>query len=501
MNSRLVNAKLNIIISFICQILTIICGFVVPQLFIKTYGSEVYGVTASITQFLAYISLLEGGVAGVARAALYKPLAENNVVAISGIIEDVRSFFRIIGYIFIIYVLFLAVSFKQISNASCFDWLSTAILVLVISISTFAQYFIGISYSVLLQASQRQYICNIINISTMVINTVMIVILVNYGFSIIAVKLCSSIIFVFRPLLMWLYVRDNYTLIRGKRKNSKALSQKWSALGQHIAYFLHSNTDIAVLTIFGNLKMVAVYSVYHMVIAAIQNLTSSFTAGMEAVFGDMLAKEEHDELQKTFGYYDTLISMISVLLFSITAALIVPFIKVYTSGVTDANYIEPLFALLLVIASLLYCLRLPYHAMVVAAGHFKQTKIAGYGEAIINIITSITLVIKFGLIGVAIGTVVAVSFRFVFYVVYLKTQFFYRNLRLFGKRIIVNSASFVLVILACQIPLSMIDIAGYLLWLISAITTGIIALIIIFILNYIFYKKDMNSLFKKVKKR
>ena len=500
MGSRLGKAKLNILVSFICQVLTLVCGFIVPQLLIKTYGSETYGVTASITQFLAYISLLEGGVAGVARAALYKPLADNNVNATSEILQEIKYFFKIIGYVFVLYVVVLAIFFKSLSNVTCFDWASTALLVLVISISTFAQYFIGISYSVLLQASQRQYITNIINIITMIINTLFIVIFVELGLSIILVKLCSSIIFVSRPLLMRLYVQKNYKLIKIKNRNPQVLSQKWNALGQHIAYFLHSNTDIAVLTLFGNLKMVAVYSVYHMVVAAIQNLTSSFTAGMEAVFGDMLAKKEYTVLQRTFGYYDTLISFISLFLFSVTAALIVPFVKVYTNGVTDANYIEPLFAILLVIASAVYCIRLPYHSIIVAAGHFKQTQIAGYGEAVINILVSIVLVINYGLIGVAIGTVVAVLFRFIFYAIYLKNNIFYRNIAFFIKRTGINTLSFLLVVIVCQIPSRFIIVTGYFSWLLDSVICAIIALIILFALNYIFYQDDMKVLLQKVRK-
>ena len=37
--------------------------------------------------------------------------------------------------------------------------------------------------------------------------------------------------------------------------------------------------------------------------------------------------------------------------FGITSALIVPFVRVYTHGVSDTNYIQPLFAILLVVAN------------------------------------------------------------------------------------------------------------------------------------------------------
>ncbi len=50
---------LNIISSLMLQITILICGFVVPKLIITNFSSNVNGLISSITQFLAYISLLE----------------------------------------------------------------------------------------------------------------------------------------------------------------------------------------------------------------------------------------------------------------------------------------------------------------------------------------------------------------------------------------------------------------------------------------------------------
>ena len=135
---RSIKAKYNIVFSLLGQVVVMVCGIIVPQLLILGFGSEAYGATASITQFLAYISLLEGGIGGVARAALYKPLAENDIESINGIIREIRSFFRCIAYIFIVYVIVLACVFKDLAHVQCYDWISTFSLVLVISISIFA---------------------------------------------------------------------------------------------------------------------------------------------------------------------------------------------------------------------------------------------------------------------------------------------------------------------------------------------------------------------------
>ena len=377
MESRTRKAKRNIASSLMAQGVSAACGLIVPQMMIRAFGSELYGATASIAHFLAYISLIEGGIAGVARAALYKPLANGDVNAVSVVYNEITRFFRKIGIVFVIYSAVLACCYRSIAGNSSLEWLFSFGLVLVISISTMGQYFFGISNSILIQSDQRQYVINILSMLTLITNTLFIIMLTYIGCGIIVVKLVSSCIYILRPMVLTLYVKGHYKLLPVREcTRSISLTQKWTALGQHIAYFLHSNTDVVVLTIFADLKTVAVYSVYNMIIAGIRDLTSAFYNGLEAVFGNMYAKGELESLKKVFGYYETLISVISVTLYSATAALIVPFVKLYTMGITDTNYVNAEFAIMAVLAEIVYTLRTPYHYLSNAANRFKETRTA-----------------------------------------------------------------------------------------------------------------------------
>ena len=500
-DTRSSRAKKNIIVSLAGQLVTLLCGFIVPKLLLDAFGSEVYGATTSITQFLAYITLLEGGVGGVARAILYKPLAENDQHAISAIFGEMQKFFRVIACIFLVYVLILAGAFKSISGLESMDQLSTFLLVVIISISTFGQYFIGISNSVLLQAAQRSYVTNLINLLGTVVNAILTVILVSMNCSILTVKLISSCVFLLKPIVLWCYVRKLYSIQRKPKTNTRYLTQKWSGLGQHIAYFLHSNTDVVVLTCLASLKDVAVYAVYNMVVSHIQSLAASFVSGMEALFGDMLAKDEQPLLHKTFNLYETIISVVSIVMFSVTAVLILPFVRLYTAGITDTDYYAPAFALLLTLSSLLYCLRLPYHSLVIAAGHFRPTNWAAYGEALINVVASVLLVFRYGLVGVAIGTILATAFRFVYYIVYLSKNIFCRGIRLAVKRCLVNGATFLAVFAAGSGLISLVEITDYLLWLLCGAGVACVALGITLAMNYLFYRQDLTEAVKKLLRR
>ena len=496
MSEREKKAKLNISLSLLSQMITLLCGLVIPGLMISSFGSEAYGATTSITQFLAYITLLEGGIGGVARAALYKPLAEKNDYAISAVIYEIRKFFRIIALIFIIYVAILAISYKSISNIQCLDWISTAALVIVISISTFAQYFIGISYSVLLQADQKTYITQAVSLVTTVLNTVIIVLLVKMQCGLIMVKFVSSVVFTFRPIFMWIYVKKRYDLMEIKEHRDNYLKQKWDALTQHIAFFLHSNTDVVVLTVLSNLSLVAVYSVYNMVISNMQNLVTSFSAGIEALFGELYARKEYKELNKIFNYYETMLSAVSLFCYSVTAVMIVPFVNVYTKGINDADYIVPVFSFLLVISSLLFCLRFPYHSMIIAAGKFKETRWAAFGEALINITLSVILVKKYGLTGVAVGTVTAVLFRFIYYVYYLGKNVLHRRYLLFIKRIITDIVIFLTVCLAGSFICDQIEINNFVGWIYVAALICLVSGFVVTVYTLLIYRDDSQRIIR-----
>ena len=436
--TRTQKAKLNMFFSLLQQGIAFVCGLIVPKMMLNAFGSEAYGATASIATFLAYITLLEGGVGAVTRSALYKALAGKSNEQVSAVITETKSFYRKIAFAFTLYVLIIACFYKQISHNTVFDYWYSFGLVIVIALSTFAEYFVGISYSLLLQADQMNYIVMIFRIITTVLNTICIIVLTFLKCDLIIVKLLSGIIFVIRPVLLSIYVKRRYKLVT-INQTEKLLVNKKTAIGQHIAWALHNNTDITVLTIFVGEATVSVYSVYNMVIAQLQSILSSFSSGMEAVFGNMYANKEQENLQKAFGYYETFISLIGVALFSIASIMIVPFVRIYTSGLSDAKYDNPNFAIVLIIATMLYVFRMPYSQIIIAAGQFKETRMAAYGEAIINIVSSIILVIHFGIVGVAIGTVLATLFRLAFYVSFLSRHILQRGVFIWIKRMAVHS--------------------------------------------------------------
>ena len=417
MNEQEKKSRRNIITTLINQLVATACGIVIPKILISSFGSAAYGISVSIAQFLSYITLLEGGIGGVARAKLYGPLARRDRQAIGVVYHSVKHFFYYVAAAFLLYSIILGLFYHDLAHVTAFSRAYTFCLVLVISLTTLAKYVGGLANLTLLTADQKQYVNNYISIGTTFVNAVLVVTLARSGYDLLWVKLGSSLVFLIRPVLYAVYVRRHYQLPKiGQEKD--VLDQKWTGVGQHIAYFLHRNTDVVLLTLFADVRLVAVYSVYSLIISSIRAIAEAASGGMEAAFGELLASGRHDKLICAYKQYKVLLSAASVSLFCCTGILIVPFVRIYTQGVTDANYIQPVFAIVLIVAEAINCLILPCASLPIAADQMRQTRWGAYGEALINITVSCVLMQWQPLLGVAVGTLAATIFRGVYYMVY-----------------------------------------------------------------------------------
>lgn len=489
----------NIITSLLQQIVTVICGLIVPRAIIGTFGSSVNGLISSITQFLSYITLLEAGIGPVIKSALYKPIAKKDKTQIEKILKASQRFFRVISGIFIVYLIALCFIYPMIVSTE-FETGYTVSLILIIAISTFAEYFFGMVYKLYLQAEQKTYITSTIQIGTTILNAILVIILIKFGSSIQVVKLGSAFVFVLRPILQNIYVKKKYNINFKNVKEKYELKQKWDGLAQHIASVVHNNTDIAILTIFTNTVEVSVYSVYLYVVTGIKNMVQALTGGVDASFGDMIAKGEQENLNRSFRTYEFFYITLITSIYIIALVMMTPFVMVYTKGITDANYYRPIFSIIIVLAEFMWSVRQPYNDLVKVAGHFKQTNKGAWVEVFTNLIISIALVFKFGMIGVAIGTLVAMTIRTI--------EFMYHTSKYILKRSQMENVKRVAILIIetlIMVPIgfyisSFIEVNSYISWIGLAILVGIIALLGVGITNSITYRKDLKDLLGMIKR-
>jgi O-antigen/teichoic acid export membrane protein len=201
-----------------------------------------------------------------------------------------------------------------------------------------------------------------------------------------------------------------------------------------------------------------------------------------------------EKLNDFFGKVEWSIHMVTVFSFGCTSVLAVPFVKVYTYGVTDADYIAPLFSGLLTLANAAFCLRLPYHIMILAGGHYKETQKSYILAAIMNVVISVILVNSYGLIGVAIGTLVAMGYQTVWMAQYVSKHLLKWPFENFIKQLIID------ILIAIGGIFFTKDIilndVSYISWFIMAVKVAVIWMIVLIVINILFNRQKLLKVIK-----
>lgn len=487
--SRLKKTSYNIMAQGLYELVNFAVQLILPSLIIRNYGSAYNGLIASITQFLKYISVLTLGIAGPTRVALYKSLAENDIQRTSAIVNAHANYMRKVGMVLIGYTAMLCIIFPIITDSQ-FSTYEIVFLTIAIGIESISNYFLGITYTTLLTADQRLYVYNLFKTIITTITFVVSFILIYCSSTLQIIKLVAGFIFLVGMLFFSQKTAKEYHVDKTIPPDYSAIKQRKDALGHSVANIIHESTDVAVITLMCNVSMVSVYSVYSIVINGLKQLLNIFTVGIEAVFGNMIAKGEKDKLLRGLSCFELLIGIFVSVVFSVSGVLIIPFVSLYTKGVTDVKYIIPAYAITIISAQAFYCIRMPYVTLVQAAGHYKQTKYGAYMEAIINIVSSIILTVFWGIIGTAIGTLLANVFRTVQYAVYTQRNLAPRKISIFVKRLVWIVIS-ILATVIISYSLSLNQINSWKNWLLCGAVITFLAFIISIINALLLFKQDM----------
>ena len=436
---------INICLPVVQQIVSLVCGLILPRLIIKVYGSQINGLLSSITQFLSFISFMQLGVGAVAQAAWYKPLHDKDTKKISEIYVSAEKFFRTIAFIFLIYIAILSFVYPRVVNSG-FSNTYVVLLILIIAINMFTQYYFGITNQLLLIADQRAYVTIALQIIVTILNTIFSVFLILSGAGVHTMKVVASIISLISPIAMYIYVKKKYRINKKVKYTEEPIKQKWNGCMQHISSVIMDNADVMVLSVFSTLINVSIYNIYNLVFNGVKQVILSAFNSVQSIYGASLAEGDMDATNKMFDKSEKITHGIIVILFACTMSLCWPFVKIYTSNIKDADYRAPVFMALMILAQIIFCMRTIYYTLIKAAGHFKETQNSAFIEMILNLVISIIAVNKWGLAGVAFGTLIASIYRLIYCVIYLSKNIIKRKVSIFLKLLFKDSIFYIIML-------------------------------------------------------
>ncbi|RGC75723.1 sugar isomerase [Coprococcus sp. AM25-15LB] len=479
----------NIIFGFLGQIITLALGIIIPKLFITNLGSAANGLLSSVGQVLSYLTILEAGLGGASIQALYKPIGVNDQKKISEILSATNRYYKRTGKIYFLCVIGISVIYPFFINE--FTYFVTFSVVFLAGIPGALNYYYQGKFRVLLQAEGKSYIISNITTCITIITSVSKILLINMGCNIIHLQIAYCAIALIQIFIYQFYFWKKYGWVNlGANPDFDAISEKGSVLIHQIANLILTNTDIIILTVFTNLKVVSVYTIYNMVFDMINLSVQTVGNSICYVFGHLYFTDRN-KFKKLFEVYEVYFFAITFALYTVTYLLILPFLKLYTSGVTDINYIDIYLPILFTLMKLLACSRTPCLNMINVVGMFKETRKSAIIEAIINLTVSIVAVYQFGIYGVVMGTIVALMFRAVDVVYFTNKRIFERKSSKTFLRWFLN-AVICLVIIWGEKKFVFVNITNYFMFFKYALMYAIIIGMIYIAFNSIIHFKEFR---------
>lgn len=486
-------SMLNVVIGVLSQLIVIGLGFYIPRLVILTYGSEANGLITSVVQIITYLSLLEAGVGAASIQALYKPIGSNDKSKINEILTATSSYYRKTGVYYFIAVILISIVYPLVVSSG-FSSLTVMAIVILSGLGGAINYYFQGKFRVLLIAEGKNYIEASVTALSTIVNNVIRIVLMLKGYDIILVQAVYFFITIIQIMVYQIYMRKNYKWINFKTTpDYQAISQKNSVLIHELSYLVFKNTDIVLLTVFTDLKIVSIYMMYNMIFSVVERVTFTIRDSFKFALGQKY-DNNFPRFVKMFNLFESSYLSLVFALLTITTILILPFMKLYTAGIEDTNYIDALLPLLFAAVKLLFNARLSSDLVIDIVGHFKKTQWRSILETGINFVLSFILVFPFGAYGVLFATMIALTYRLIDIVWYTNSKLLKRSSWITYKKWIVNLAISTLVIVLMKQLDFMVTPHSYIMFILDAAVLTITLVPLFFIAGLWLSRNDTDML-------
>ena len=213
--------------------------------------------------------------------------------------------------------------------------------------------------------------------------------------------------------------------------------------------------------------------------------------------GQLIAERDRSYVRNIFMKYQFIVINVLFVLLSTAVILIIPFIKIYTRGVTDINYVNWRIALLLVGITFFEVIHIPSGNILNMAGNFRISRNIQLVSAIVLIISMIIGSTNFGFYGVLMAVLITAILLAVLEICYVHI-FYFRNSLGFFLRILFPGFIYTGIITWIGITL-LPDIKGYLEFILTGgILLGVISCLIV-LFNLTVNRKMSLDVFKLIK--
>jgi Membrane protein involved in the export of O-antigen and teichoic acid len=397
----------NLQASLFCHFITLVMSFISRSIFITYLGKEYLGLSGLFTNVLSIISLVELGLGQGIAQTLYKPIAQNNITELAGIMTFFQKAYNTIGVITGVLGLaaapFLKLFVHELPNIPN---IYIAYMIYVVH-SAFSYFFIP--KRLLVIYDQRMYVTSILSgIFYTLVTVGQIFVLVFTGNYILYLVVRISLL-ILEDMSVSLYANKRYPFLKKKERVTKEYSRKLfrtvkALLCHKIGRVICRSTDSILISSRLGLSAMGMYSNYALILGACGSIIGLIIGASSAGVGNLGASAKEEKSEEVFR-------TIFFANFWLNTVCAIPLLTIINPIIAMWLGKDMLFSfgtvIVIIICFFVSNMRDPCLIFRNSYGLFHEERYKPLIEAAFNIILSLAFVGKFGVAGVYLGTVLS----------------------------------------------------------------------------------------------
>ena len=399
---------LNVTVSVGFKLIILVMSIWVRRNLIRACGNDVNGLNSLYLSIIGFLAVAELGVGSAISFCMYRPIVEGDNEKVSALYQLFRKWYLGVGALMLIGGLaltpFIHVFAKDYAELDVNLYI-TFVLMLV---SVVLSYVFG-AKSALINAYKNNYITTAISSGGILLQNVLQIIVLYATKSFEGYLSCRIV----TVLVQW-YITEQVTKKRYRniisvsasldKEAKQELSQKIRAMFMHkIGYFLVNTVDSVVISVFIGVVALGEYSNYITIQQSIDNLLKLAFSSLASVIGHMYVMRGKDVARKYhelfhlgnfmlglvvyLGYYATIDDLIAILFGENLVA-----VQTISMVIAINGFVQSMRASTLIFRE--------------ATGTFYYDRWKPLVEGTMNIVLSVLLVKKIGVVGVIVATII-----------------------------------------------------------------------------------------------
>lgn len=410
---RIQKAGKNIIFGYISNLVILLVNFIQRTVFIYMLGRTLSGVNGVYTDVLSVLSLTELGIGTALNYSLYKPVAEHNIEKIKSYMRFYKKAYLTIAGVIAVLGISISPFLKYIlKNPGSLTVGELTLYYYLFLFNTVISYFVTYKYS-LVNAEQKNYIqtniTTLTKIATAAVQIAVLLLFRNFLFYLLA----QSVVELLQKIFVTAYLNRLYPYLRDKdvkkltAEETQIVATKTKALICHkIGDVARLQTDKIIISSFVSVDTAAIVDNYVYIITYVGNFVNIIFDSVISGFGNVVATESKERQYLLFKVY----RFFACWLFGFGAVGFFHLLTPFIGGVwlRDGSWTLPQVTVtLLVMDFYLKGGRTVLLNFKIASGLFEQDRFLPLIQGAVNLVVSIVLVIKIGVTGVYVGTLVS----------------------------------------------------------------------------------------------